>query len=420
MGGGNLGDDTTQTAVISNIRLRWPDATIIGLSMNPDDTQSRHGIPAFPIRRRTWINPDRDPDAGPCRGDKAAESPSVRAVAKLLDAIAFAALRKPRAAFSELLFLAKSFSHVRTIDILVISGGGQLLDSWGGPWEYPFTIFKWVLLAKLARVKCYFVNVGAGPLRHRFSRALIRHALSLADYVSFRDHRSRSLAEEIGYRGEAQVFPDCVYGLDLSAIRTDRSGTTDVPVVGMSPMAYCDPRRYWIKDQDAYEAFVRKLVEFGSRLANDHRLTLFSTDIWFDAQTLEKLDLAIKAEMDGEHGQPIVRENVTSLEALLLLMSRMDYVITCRFHGVVFAHLMNTPVIALSHHSKVTTLMADLGLSEYCLDIDTFDQEQLAAAFARMVADRTGIRDRMAAMANVYKSGLKRQFDQLFPPEATQ
>jgi polysaccharide pyruvyl transferase WcaK-like protein len=34
MGGGNLGDDATQTAVIQNIRRRRPGADIIGLSMN--------------------------------------------------------------------------------------------------------------------------------------------------------------------------------------------------------------------------------------------------------------------------------------------------------------------------------------------------------------------------------------------------
>lgn len=61
MGGGNLGDDTTQTAVMFNIRRRWPDAIIYGFSMNPTDTECRHAIPAYPIRRRTWDSPDRHP-----------------------------------------------------------------------------------------------------------------------------------------------------------------------------------------------------------------------------------------------------------------------------------------------------------------------------------------------------------------------
>jgi polysaccharide pyruvyl transferase WcaK-like protein len=50
LGGGNLGDDATLQAVMQNIKSRWPDAEIVGLSMNPDDTQRKHGIAAYPIR----------------------------------------------------------------------------------------------------------------------------------------------------------------------------------------------------------------------------------------------------------------------------------------------------------------------------------------------------------------------------------
>ena len=53
LGGGNLGDDTTQTAVIQNIKKRWPDARIYGFTMSPSDTEARHGIRTYPLRRRT-------------------------------------------------------------------------------------------------------------------------------------------------------------------------------------------------------------------------------------------------------------------------------------------------------------------------------------------------------------------------------
>src|SRR5882724_6059004 len=54
LGGGNLGDDATLGVVMHNIRLRWPHAVITALSLNPDDTTTRHGIPSYPIRTRTW------------------------------------------------------------------------------------------------------------------------------------------------------------------------------------------------------------------------------------------------------------------------------------------------------------------------------------------------------------------------------
>jgi polysaccharide pyruvyl transferase WcaK-like protein len=250
------------------------------------------------------------------------------------------------------------------------------------------------------------------------SKFFIARALALADYVSFRDTKSKSLAQGIGFKGEAEVFPDCVYGLDLPMIDTTRHGARNAAVVGLSPMAYCDPRRYWIQDRDIYEAFVRKLVVFGVWLSERHQLALFSTDIWFDSQTLDKVAAALREEKGFDAGRLLARELVTTAETLLAHMSSMDYIITCRFYGVVFAHLMNIPVIALSHHPKVTTLMADLGLSEYCLDIDRFDKAELETAFIRMVADQAGIKARMAARLEFYRGELTRQFDQLFSPEA--
>jgi polysaccharide pyruvyl transferase WcaK-like protein len=413
MGGGNLGDDTTQTAVIDGIRRRWPDAAIVGFSMNPPDTQARHAIPAYPIRRKTWDNPDHPPAVGNGSGTTDRPHP----LARLLQTAA-AVPTKLSTIFSELCFLFRSFWIIRTIDIFVISGGGQLLDSWGGTWDYPYTIFKWVLLARLSGAKCYFVNVGAGPLRRPLSRFFIRHALRLADYVSFRDADSQALARRIGFSGKSQVCPDCVYALQVPLTRA--GAQPNEQTVGLSPMAYCDPRRYWIKDQHAYESFVRKLVDFASSIGEHYRLALFSTDIWFDAQTLEKVDTALRDSTHVDRTGLPVRRPIDSIDSLLAQMGTMDFIVTCRFHGVVFAHLMNIPVIALSHHPKVTTLMTDLGLAEYCLDIDAFDSGQLLATFNRMAADKERVKARLAEKATLYRDELNRQFDQLFPAEPMQ
>ena len=51
--GGNLGDGAIQEAVIWNIRRRFPDAAISGITLNPADTVERHRIPSYPI---SWFS----------------------------------------------------------------------------------------------------------------------------------------------------------------------------------------------------------------------------------------------------------------------------------------------------------------------------------------------------------------------------
>ena len=61
-------------------------------------------------------------------------------------------------------------------------------------------------MAKAVRIKCVFLNVGAGPLRHSLSKFFVTRALFAADYVSFRDEQSQALAMDIGFRGKSQSF----------------------------------------------------------------------------------------------------------------------------------------------------------------------------------------------------------------------
>ena len=422
MGGGNLGDDATQTAVIHHIKKRWPESVMFGFSMNPSDTLARHGIPSYPIRRQIWgRSPATENNMASFKAKVKSAVSRYRFLFTVIKAVGdtvAVAIRISRTLFRELSFLLRSLRIIRPLDLLIISGGGQLLDSWGGPWKFPYTIFKWVLLARISNVKCYFINVGAGPLRHPLSKFFVKYALFLGDYASFRDEKSGALVQQIGFTGRTHVSADCVYGLDLPALNTSRSGEPGGPVVGVSPMAYCDPRVYWEKDQGVYENFIRTLALFGSWLIrNHHRLRLFSTDIWFDSQTIEELKMALNNDPCIAGSRPIIHEPIAATEELLSQLSSLDYVVTCRYHGVIFAHLMNIPVLALSHHPKVATLMDDLGLSEYCLDIHMLDLEVLMSTFVRLADNRDRVKACMAEKAAVYKSRLTSQFDTLFPEE---
>lgn len=420
MGGGNLGDDATQNAVIQNIKRRWPNAEIVLFSMNPADTRTRHGVPSYPIRTETWIRSEEHPNGGSPTTVKSDVKNAVRKCQVLLRVCRAinntVSVKVPRALSDELLFLGKSFRIIRSFDLLVISGGGQLLDSWGGPWKFPYTVFKWTLLAKLSRAKCYFLNVGAGPLAHPLGKWFVTNALRLADYVSFRDDNSRDLVQTVGFTSESQVGPDCVYALDPSANPARTLARQEVPIVGLSPMAYCDPRIYWQKDQAVYERFIENFTSFGRWLGQNHyRVTLFSTDIWFDLQTTEEVrDLLANA--NGDLRPNVVKlERIAGIDELLSTIQAMDFVVTCRFHGVVFAHLLNKPVLALSHHAKVSTLMNDLGLARYCVDIRKCDVNDLQETFLSLVANREEIKSRMAEKLVCYRKSLSIQFDQLFP-----
>jgi len=196
-GGGNLGDDATMKVVIRNIRQRWPNADITAFSMNPDDTGKKHGVPSLPIRRHTWDIGYRPAQVEPNQVKR-------NRLATWLGTLN-PGIHLPLAICRELAFLVTSFRSLRSFDLLIVSGGGQLTER-SGPWGFPYAIFIWVLMARMAHTKCIFLNVGAGPLNHPISKFFVTRSLFAANYVSFRDEQSQNLARSIGFTHESHVF----------------------------------------------------------------------------------------------------------------------------------------------------------------------------------------------------------------------
>jgi polysaccharide pyruvyl transferase WcaK-like protein len=404
-GGGNLGDDAIVDSIINNIKRRWPEATIAAISMNPLDTERRHGIASYPMRRHTFALGYKPAVSG-------ANSASAPGLLHWIRTTRNPLIRLPRAVFSELAFLVASGRRIKTFDVMILGGGGQLTDR-SGPWGFPYAIFTWFLLAKSARLKCVVLNTGAGPLINPLSKFFITRVLLAADYVSFRDEESQALARKVGFTGPCHVFPDNVYGLEISAFCADSPKRRDQPLVGIAPMPYpADPPFDAKKDKVIYEELVAKFASFASLLSrSSYRLAVFGTDIGADPAAIQ--DLRTKLEADYDISTQY--EPIESLEKVLLRMSGFDYVVTCRFHGVVFAHLLSKPVLAIAHHPKVTNLMSALGLSKYCVDIRTFDPRSLADTFECLVNEKDEVKSRMDSTLRNYKSRLRVQFDELWP-----
>jgi polysaccharide pyruvyl transferase WcaK-like protein len=257
-------------------------------------------------------------------------------------------------------------------------------------------------------------------LTQPLSKFFARQALRAADYVSLRDDKSRALVRKIGFTGESRVYPDCVYGIEVATTKSSARETGSQGIVGLAPMPYPDPDPgggYPVeKDQIVYDAFIGKLASFASWLASrSYALELFGTDVGVDPLAIKDLQKTLLSS----HGILLphcgIDHSVKLARDLLATMSRMDYVVTCRFHGVIFAHLLNKPVLAIAHHPKVTALMAGLKLSDYCVDIRDFDADLLADRFTSMINNAEEIKCRMSVSLTRNRRQLRNQFDELFP-----
>jgi polysaccharide pyruvyl transferase WcaK-like protein len=404
-GCGNLGDDAIIDAVVSSIRRRWYNTEFVVFSMNPDDTLRRHGIPSFPIRQYTWSsrpNPDEGKTHPVATGLLNGLKQSIDKVVRII-----------RGAFAEIAVLVESYRALRSIDVLIVSGGGQLTER-GGPWSFPYALFVWSVLTKLVGVRLLFLNVGAGPLNHRLSKFFIPRALSRAEYVSFRDDPSQLLATEIGYSGKSYVCPDNVYSLEVRLPEVP-AAPQQLPVVGISPMPFpfSDLLEYPSNAAAIQQELVDKMAEFCALVAKKgYSVRLFASDLKSDPAVIEDVRKTLL-----ERYKLLTPEYIPidSVQELLSEMSLMDYIVTCRFHGAVFAHLLNKPTLAIAHHPKVTHLMDALGMARFCVEMTAFDSVQLFERFSLLTVERATVKAELAVTLADLKRKSSSQFDQLFP-----
>jgi polysaccharide pyruvyl transferase WcaK-like protein len=419
-GYGNLGDAAIQDAVIENIRRRFPDAAICGITLKPTDTRERHGIRAFPIAgtsRPFYPAAPIGDVLAPAHGAQPVRATrNWRRVCKSLASlpIRVARLLLPRGwpwmIKTEMIHIAKGFAFLRQVDLLVVSGGGQLDDDWGGAWGHPYALFKWSVLARLRGAKPIFLGVGFGALESRLGRLFTRAALRLAAYRSYRDAGSRERMNHAGFRRDDPIFPDLAYSFPLDRRHSSAKGRAG-RVVGLCPFCYCHPDHWPKKDARTYDAYLQDLASIVAWLVSKrYGVSLFGSDR-SDRQAIDDLWKLLPAALSVEELSLIERHDVTTVTGFLERASDVDLLIASRLHGVLLAQLTGTPVIALSYDRKVDVQMESVGHEGYCLPIAGLPMSELRAAFERLEASEQAARQQIDAHFSACRAQLEAQYD---------
>ena len=310
----------------------------------------------------------------------------------------------------EIIFNLQAFRRVRTLHLVIFSGSGQLADEWSKVDKHPYTILRWSLLAMLVGVPVVFISVGAGPLASRLNRMFVKWALSMAKYRSFRDTESREYMARIGFDRSDPVVPDLAHSFpDLEKLR-DRATDCERLVVGISPMAYGVPQRWYKQDTAVYDAYLDKLVDFiGWLNENQIEIECFPTAVPSDSYVIEDLRNLFKKKFGitlNEDQSPVM-----TVSDLLHKISSVDMVVASRFHGVLLPFVLYKPVIAISYHPKDNSLMQDMGQVRYCLDIKNFEVQSLKDCFQSIRNNLDKVRVQIIKRETEYRELLEKQYD---------
>ena len=250
--GGNLGDAAIQEALIGNFRQYDPQVHLCGITLHPESTAARHRIPCYPLaaisrpyyHAKTEAAVSANNYAATSGIGRSVEKPGFfkrfkRAVRGLLFRIGLGPLVRLA---QEGLHILRSYRLLRSVDMLVVAGGGQLDEEWGGSWAHPYALMKWAVLARAAGSSVIFLSVGGCRAELRLTRVFLRIALSLACYRSYRDEGSRQLALAITPSADGPVVPDLAFSLPVTRQPFRARFELSRIAGGCEPDCICSPR----------------------------------------------------------------------------------------------------------------------------------------------------------------------------------
>jgi polysaccharide pyruvyl transferase WcaK-like protein len=324
------------------------------------------------------------------------------------------AIRLPR----ELVEWVRAFQVLKGTRMLVMTGTGMLGDFGIGPLDLHYEILKWSIVARLRGCKLLFVSVGAGPIRDPLSRWIVKSALSLAAYRSYRDPFSHHYLASIGFdTSRDRVCPDLAFSLEGPAMRPSANGRRggEGRVIGIGLMEYYGQHRSPEDAERVYQRYVEPMAVFtGWLLQQGHSVRLLVGDVSYDTRVTRDVLRLLEDSGWSDDSARIIQEPLASPRDLYVQLARTDMVVATRFHNVVLALMLGKPVIALSYHEKLRSLMAGVGADEYCVDAEDLDVARLIERFESLARNAELLSGSARRKTDEYRIALDEQYGYIF------
>jgi polysaccharide pyruvyl transferase WcaK-like protein len=438
--GSNQGDSAIRTEVIRGVRHHIPEAELWGIDLLPTETARLHGIPAFPItgllvpfyseslfepmngmfvrfstRSLSEVIKEQEGEA-PVHASAGREIwqhlKGIPVVGWLLKCL-LRCVRRISIVMNEARHIRTSFQFLKGLDMVMVSGGGQLSEKWGGPWGQPYVLLRWGILARLARKRFVVVSVGVGELKTLLGRFFTRMALSLACYRSYRDLGSKEMLGTWSFTKNDPYVPDLAFTMHVNTESSAEIPGVRPLVVGVGMIAYGRHESWPTDAPNIYDDYLSNVADFIASLASKgHKVVLFKSS-GADRYAVMEVKERILREWPPDVGDQISARLIETLEELLQEIKKVDVVVASRLHSVILSHMSAKPVLTISYDRKVERHVQDVGQEKYMVDIRNFTSTDLMERFEDLMNNAAAVKAEVSGHILDFRGPLEKQYDYL-------
>ena len=256
-----------------------------------------------------------------------------------------------------------SIKAIEQADICVSSSGEMISDTFYQ--MLPFWLFTYWLATKKGKTLVLFPQ-SVGPLKMKWTRALVKWAIKDAFVLAGRDKLSCETLLSLGFAREKVMFvPDVAIRQDIGkadvhAYFTDRYKKV-IGVTISSP-----PHREMGKPVN----FVTEMCAQIKMLdPNQYKVLVMPSNYMLNGISADYvLCLALKECMEDQFEANILQNRSYFPDEYAALLSQLEFFISTRMHVSILATSIGTPTIAINTQHKIRAYMENIGMEYFCVD----------------------------------------------------
>lgn len=302
-----------------------------------------------------------------------------------------------------LLCLAKS-------DVALICDGIIFGKKFFNPaFNFLITLFLLLPFFKLFRCKLVCFSCGIGPFPVSASRLAARMVMNASDLVIMRERDSKALAEDLGVTQEIFLSGDAAFlnpvnGEEQALKIIDNEGLDpEKEILGINLTSYIDS---WLNKDEQIgdkEEFKKVIIDGISSALNEIDEDLQA--VFFSTHPMDETFASEVAKAVG--GKTITNTHYLSHD-IQAVMRKAGLLIGMRFHSLILASAVETPIVGLVYAPKVRGYMRLLNCEEYSLELASLSASRLKETLVKAWRERKQLQTEQRKVVDELKSGAQK------------
>lgn len=280
--------------------------------------------------------------------------------------------------------------------------------------NYLITLVVLAPLAKLLGCKMVCYSTGIGPFQNKISRLFAKWTINNCDLVMMRERDSEKLTKDIGVTQPVELTGDAAF---INPVSDDKVAVSIMREIGLDPekptmainaTAYLDT---WLNPNERLQdpKGLLKTIAEGVKQAQAKVADKFQPMILCTHPMDEATCRELAAMCDGK-----VLTNSTYLSHdIQAVIRRCGILVGMRFHSIVLASSVETPVVGLIYAPKVRGYLRLLECEDYSLELASLTPTLLGDKLTEAWNARKALQERQRPIIGDLKEGAEHAADLL-------